>query len=176
MSDKDYGVCAACNGSQWRIVLVDHEDGIPPTPTVIPCAMCNKDGNREVGITLKGSVETKHKHHTDLRAKLEACENELAEMDASFELYDQSIRELTTFYHKEHPKEKEERRYPRTSKLVAWAVATIERERKYKRRAIKIARWLYEGRDEYWEQTESIGIENKLRELDEMEKDGGENV
>jgi len=113
-------------------------------------------------------------------AKLEACENELAEMDASFELYDQSIRELTTFYHKEHPKEKEERRYPRTSKLVAWAVAIIERERKDKRLAIEIAKKLVGHIRKI-----PVGIStvefsdfnevNRLRDqLDAMEKDGGE--
>ena len=126
-----------------------------------------------------------------LRAKLEACENELAEMDASFELYDQSIRELTAFYHKEHPKEKEERRYPRTSKLVAWAVATIERERKYKRRAIEIAREALGIRPECEHDTPGIcptcrardlftwgerSKDRRFSELKAMEKDGGENV
>lgn len=46
-------VCANCNGSRWRIFLVDRKDGHAPLAEVRPCFACNPDGKLAIGIILE---------------------------------------------------------------------------------------------------------------------------
>jgi len=50
---KHYMVCAVCNGSRWRLFLVDRKDGRKPQPEVRSCPVCNPDGKLGIGITVE---------------------------------------------------------------------------------------------------------------------------